>query len=73
MSSTSSLSSGRRRVVVSGIGIVSALGLDEDMVWQNLVAGKTGIGMIKSFDTERLKTHIGAEISEGLVEAKLKN
>jgi 3-oxoacyl-(acyl-carrier-protein) synthase len=73
MSSTSSLSSGRRSVVVSGIGIVSALGLDEDMVWQNLVAGKTGIGMIKSFDTERLKTHIGAEIPEGLVEAKLKN
>jgi 3-oxoacyl-[acyl-carrier-protein] synthase II len=73
MSSTSSLTSARRRVVVSGLGIVSALGIDEDTVWQNLVSGKTGIGMLRSLDTEKLKTHIGAEVPEGVLEAKLKS
>ena len=62
----------RHRVVVTGMGIASALGVDEESVWQNLVDGKTGIAPLRTLDTSELKVGIGAEVPEGLVEAKLK-
>ena len=68
--SPSSLS--RRRVVVTGMGIASALGINEPTVWENLQAGKTGIGKLRSLDTSPFKVSIGAEVPEGLVEEKLK-
>lgn len=62
----------RHRVVVTGMGIASPLGIDERTVWQNLLEGKTGIGPIRAIDTSALKVHNGAEVPEGLVEARLK-
>ncbi len=62
----------RRRVVVTGMGIASALGIDEETVWQNLLAGRTGIGPLRSLDASEFKVGIGAEVPEGLVEEKLK-
>ena len=41
-----------RRVVVTGLGLVTALGLDEETIWRRLVAGETGIGPLTAFDTE---------------------
>tara|TARA_Y100000588_G_scaffold325638_1_gene359536 strand:- start:2651 stop:3922 length:1272 start_codon:yes stop_codon:yes gene_type:complete len=61
----------RRRVVVSGLGIASALGIDEESVWENLVAGKTGIGPLRSIDTSDYKVGIGAEVPERLIEDHL--
>ena len=50
------------RVVVTGIGIVSPVGLDRDSTWKHLLAGKSGIDRITSFDTEGFDTTIAAEV-----------
>ncbi len=51
-----------RRVVVTGMGIVSSLGLDLDTNWNNLVAGKSGIREITLFDASHNQTRIAAEL-----------
>ncbi len=50
-----------RRVVVTGIGIVSPVGLTRDTTWTNLLAGTSGIGYISSFDAEEFETTIAGE------------
>ena len=52
----------KNRVVVTGIGIVSPLGLDRQSTWHSLVAGKSGVAPITSFDTEGYRTTIAAEV-----------
>ena len=52
----------QRRVVVTGMGCVSPLGLDVEQSWQGCVAGQTGIGPITKFDAAGLKTHIAGEV-----------
>ena len=47
-----------RRVVVTGCGSVSSLGCGVDTVWQNILAGKSGIGKITGFDTTQLRSTI---------------
>ena len=61
-----------KRVAITGMGIVSALGIDEDHVWSRLLEGKSGIGQLQSLDTSKLKVSIGAEVAPGLVEDALK-
>jgi len=51
-----------RRVVVTGLGIVSPLGNDADAFWQQLLAGKCGVDKITSFDTAGYDTQIAAEV-----------
>lgn len=65
-------SNSNRRVAITGLGIVSALGIDEDSVWARLLAGKSGIDKLQSLDTSKLKARIGAEVPAGLVEEALK-
>ena len=50
------------RVVVTGIGCFSPLGLDMATTWQNLVAGKSGIDYITLFDAANLKTRFAGEV-----------
>jgi 3-oxoacyl-[acyl-carrier-protein] synthase II len=50
------------RVVVTGIGIVSALGLDTASTWDALIAGKSGMGNITLFDASRHSTKFAAEV-----------
>lgn len=50
------------RVVVTGIGIISPLGLDVQSTWQALVAGKSGVDRITHFDPEGFDTMIAAEV-----------
>jgi 3-oxoacyl-[acyl-carrier-protein] synthase II len=52
----------KRRVVVTGIGVVSPLGLDGPSTWQALVAGKSGIGPITKFDASAFTARIGGEV-----------
>ena len=50
------------RVVVTGIGVVSPLGLDRDSTWSNLLSGKSGVDHITAFDAEGNDTTIAAEV-----------
>ncbi len=50
------------RVVITGIGLVSPVGLNAKTTWDNLISGKSGIDHIKSFDTDGLATTIAAEV-----------
>ncbi len=51
-----------RRVVITGLGVVSPLGVGMDAVWQNLLAGQCGVDRISLFDPERFDTQIAAEV-----------
>ncbi|WP_210419286.1 beta-ketoacyl-ACP synthase II [Acetobacter vaccinii] len=57
--------SGRRRVVVTGMGIVGPLGLGVENVWSRLIAGESGIGKITQFDPSALPAHVAGEVPEG--------
>ena len=50
------------RIVVTGIGILSPLGLDTDTTWESLVAGKSGIDYITLFDAEAFETKFAGEV-----------
>ena len=51
-----------RRVVVTGLGLVTPLGCGANVVWERLLAGKSGAGKIETFDTEDLACKIAAII-----------
>jgi len=52
----------KRRVVVTGLGVVSPVGLGAAAAWENLLAGKSGVGPITRFDATLLPTRIAAEV-----------
>jgi 3-oxoacyl-[acyl-carrier-protein] synthase II len=52
---------GTRRVVVTGMGAVSALGPDVVSTWEGLLAGRSGVDTIQSFDPARIDSKIAAE------------
>ena len=54
----------KRRVVVTGLGCVTSLGLDVNQVWEAVVAGRSGIGPIKRFDASKFVTRIGGEVPD---------
>jgi 3-oxoacyl-[acyl-carrier-protein] synthase II len=54
-----------RRVVVTGMGIASPLGLGVEHVWKRLVAGESGISAIQSFDTKDLPAKIAGQVPSG--------
>jgi 3-oxoacyl-[acyl-carrier-protein] synthase II len=51
-----------RRVVVTGLGLVTPLGGDVETSWKNLIAGKSGIAAITRFDTSDQKAKIAGEV-----------
>ncbi len=51
-----------RRVVVTGLGVVTPLGLDMDTLWKNLLAGECGVDRISRFDPAAFDTQIAAEV-----------
>jgi 3-oxoacyl-[acyl-carrier-protein] synthase II len=53
-----------RRVVITGIGVVSPVGKDVSTFWESLCAGKSGISRIQSFDTTNFPSKIAGEIRD---------
>jgi 3-oxoacyl-[acyl-carrier-protein] synthase II len=51
-----------KRVVVTGLGAITPLGNSIDELWVNLLAGKSGVGLITKFDTTHFKTKFAAEV-----------
>lgn len=54
----------RRRVVITGIGAITALGHDVHETWQNLVAGQSGVNYVTLFDASAYPTRIAAEVKD---------
>jgi 3-oxoacyl-[acyl-carrier-protein] synthase II len=54
-----------RRVVVTGMGLVTPLGIGTERVWQRLLAGESGIRAIQSFDVSDLPSRIAAQVPRG--------
>ena len=62
----------KRRVVISGIGLVTPLGLGQSKNWNDLISGESGINSLNSFDASDLSCRIGGEIPSGpSIEGKL--
>ncbi|RII84099.1 beta-ketoacyl-ACP synthase II [Neopusillimonas maritima] len=54
----------KRRVVITGLGIISPVGNDIDNAWSNLVSGRSGVGRITRFDASGLNAQIAAEVKD---------
>ncbi len=52
----------KRRVVVTGVGLLSALGLDTESTWSGLLEGRSGVGPITHFDAETFSSRFAAEV-----------
>jgi 3-oxoacyl-[acyl-carrier-protein] synthase II len=52
----------KKRVVVTGIGMITPVGLDTESSWEGLINGKSGIGPITQFDDKAIPTQIAGEI-----------
>ncbi len=53
-----------RRVVITGVGVISPLGSDKDLFWDNLVKGESGISAVESFDVSQYPCRIAGEIKD---------
>ncbi|HVN74681.1 MAG TPA: beta-ketoacyl-ACP synthase II [Thermoanaerobaculaceae bacterium] len=51
-----------RRVVVTGVGLISPLGVGTEATWEGLIAGRTGVGPITRFDASTSSVRIAAEV-----------
>jgi len=60
------------RVVVTGLGVVSALGVEESTFWANMLAGKCGIGTVRQFDASGYRTQVASEIDDETLGPALK-
>lgn len=52
----------KRRVVVTGVGMITPVGLDTKTSWEGLIAGRSGIGPITQFDDKEIPTQIAGEV-----------
>lgn len=53
-----------KRVVITGLGVVSPIGIGKETFWQNLIAGKSGVGPITHFDATAYSSQIAAEVKD---------
>ena len=60
-----------RRVMVTGVGVVSPLGNDVETLWTNLLAGVSGAGPITRFDASNLDSRFACEVKDFSVEGVL--
>lgn len=60
----------RRRVVVTGLGVATSLGLDVEDVWRAVLDGRSGIGRIRQFCSDAFPVGIGAEVDLEMLHAR---
>jgi len=53
-----------KRVVITGVGVISPVGAGKDVFWKALLEGQSGIRPVSSFDTSAFPVHIGAEVQQ---------
>jgi 3-oxoacyl-[acyl-carrier-protein] synthase II len=53
-----------RRVVVTGVGLITALGRGKEQFWKSILASKSGLSTVTSFDTSEFPVHMGAEVRD---------
>ncbi len=58
------MTNGRRRVVVTGLGMVSPLGNDVESSWESLIAGESGAADIQRFDASEFPVHFACELKD---------
>ena len=58
------MKNGRRRVVITGLGVVAPNGIGKEAFWEGLVAGKSGVDWITSFDTSPYPCKVAAEVKD---------
>lgn len=58
----------RRRVVVTGLGLISPVGNTVEQAWSNILAGRTGIATVTRFDASNLACHFAGEVKDFKVE-----
>jgi len=51
-----------RRVVVTGLGVVSSVGIGKDAFWKSIIKGKSGISKVSAFSTKEFRCHYAGEI-----------
>jgi len=52
----------KRRVVITGIGVISSIGIGKEAFWEALCQGRSGVSRITSFDASRLSTQFAAQV-----------
>jgi 3-oxoacyl-[acyl-carrier-protein] synthase II len=52
----------KKRVVITGLGAVTSIGIGKEEFWKNLLAGKSGISLVDAFDTSKHFNHYGGQI-----------
>ena len=52
----------KNRVVVTGLGVVSSVGIGKDEFWKSVISGKSGISKVSFFDTKEFRCHYAGEI-----------
>ena len=63
----------KRRIAITGIGMVTPLGNDAPTTWSSLLAGRSGVGPIQSFDASGFSARIGAEVKGFNVQTVVKD
>jgi len=61
-----------RRVVITGIGVISPVGTGKNTFWNALLAGKSGIGPVTAFDSTKYAAHIGGEVRDFVADCHVK-
>lgn len=53
-----------KRIVITGVGVISPIGCKNDVFWNALISGESGISEVKAFDTSDFKVHKGCEVED---------
>lgn len=54
----------KKRIVITGLGIISPVGNSVEKAWEAIISGKSGVNLIETFDTSRLSTKIAAQVKD---------